>query len=161
MNTGVLPPGEGRAYWVVGDLYTILSGGEDTAGAFALLHAVVPPGGGPPPHIHSREDEAFYVLDGAVTFQADGREFTATAGTWITLARGSLHSFRNESATPAAMLIVATPAGLERFFAEVGVPVTDRAAVPPPVGPDEIARLLEAAPRYGVEIRPPQGAPHP
>lgn len=154
MNTAVLPPGEGRAYWVVGDLYTILSGGDDTGGAFALLHAVVPPGGGPPPHVHGREDEAFYVLDGAVTFHTDGREFTATAGTWITLARGSLHSFKNTGATPAAMLIVATPAGLERFFAEVGVPATDRTAAPPPVGPDEIARLLAVAPRYGIEIRP-------
>src|SRR5688500_19633671 len=99
MHTGVLRAGEGKAYWVVGDLYTILASGEDTGGAYALIHAVVPPGGGPPPHTHSREDEAFYVLEGELAFHADGREFAATPGAWVTLARGSLHSFRNTGTT--------------------------------------------------------------
>jgi mannose-6-phosphate isomerase-like protein (cupin superfamily) len=77
MNTGVLHAGKGPAYWVVGDLYTILAAGEDTGGAFALIHALVPPQSGPPPHLHHREDEAFYVLEGEVTFQADGRTIAA------------------------------------------------------------------------------------
>src|SRR6186997_1893834 len=106
MNTRVQNAGEGRAYWVVGDLYTILASGEDTGGAYAMIHAVVPPGGGPPPHIHRREDEAFYVLEGTVAFQADGRDIPAAAGAWLTLPRGSLHTFRNNGTTPAKMLIV-------------------------------------------------------
>jgi quercetin dioxygenase-like cupin family protein len=64
MNNGVMVAGEGRSIWVVGDRYTIKCSGKDTSGAYALLEAVIPPGAGPPPHIHSREDEAFYVLDG-------------------------------------------------------------------------------------------------
>lgn len=150
MNTGVLRAGEGKAYWVVGDLYTILSPGEDTGGAFALIHALVPPGGGPPPHIHRREDEAFYVLEGELTFHADGRDFAGTTGAWVTLPKGSRHTFRNTGSTPARMLIFVTPSGLEKYFAEVGVPATG--GDPPPVTPADIERLLAAAPRYGLEI---------
>lgn len=72
--------GEGKSYWVVGHLNTVLASGEDTGGAHALLHAVVPPGGGPSLHVHRREDEAFYVLEGEVGFHADGRDIAATAG---------------------------------------------------------------------------------
>jgi quercetin dioxygenase-like cupin family protein len=112
MQTDVLGAGEGRAFWIVGDLYTILASGEDTGGAFALIHAVVPPGGGPLPHVHRREDEAFYVLEGELTFHADGRDIAATAGAWVTLAKGSRHFFRNIGSTAAKMLIVVTPSGL-------------------------------------------------
>src|SRR5262245_22914564 len=154
MDLNVLQAGEGKAYWVVGDLYTILASGDDTGGAYALIHALVPPGGGPPPHIHRRDDEAFYVLEGEVTIHADGQSTTATAGTWITLAKGSRHSFRNNGAAPARMLILVTPSGLEKFFAEVGVEATDRTAAPP-VTPADIERLVAVAPRYGMEIQPP------
>jgi quercetin dioxygenase-like cupin family protein len=155
MRTGVLLANQGPAYWVVGDLYTILTSGEDTGGAFALIHAVVPPGGGPPPHVHRREDEAFYVLEGELTFQADRRSFPAVAGSWITLPKGSLHTFRNGGSTSARMLIVVTPSGLEKFFAEVGEEVKDRSLPPPPVTPAAIEKLLAVAPRYGIEIPPP------
>src|SRR5437868_6099698 len=155
MRTGVRRAGEGRAYWVVGDLYTILAPGEDTGGAYALIHAEVPPGGGPPPHVHRREDEAFYVLEGELAFHADAHDIRATAGTWITLARGSLHTFRNTGTTTARVLIVVTPSGLERFFAEVGQEVADRSAAPPPMTPADIEKLLAAAPRYGLEIPSP------
>jgi quercetin dioxygenase-like cupin family protein len=155
MQTGVLAAGEGKAYWVVGDLYTILASGEDTGGAYALIHAVVPPGGGPPPHVHRREDEAFYVLEGELAFQADGRNFPATSGAWVTLPRGSLHTFKNSGTTTARMLIVVTPAGLDRFFAEVGTAAADRSAPPSPVTDADIDRLLAIAPRYGIDIQPP------
>ena len=128
--------------------------GEDTGGAFALVEAVVPPGGGPPPHVHSREDEAFYVLEGELTFHADGRDFTAGPGAWITLAKGSLHHFLNRSPDPARMLILVTPAGLEQYFLEVGREAADGETSLPPT-PEDIDRLLEAAPRYGLDIRLP------
>ena len=152
MRTGVLKAGEGKSYWVVGDLYTILASGEDTGGAYALMHAVVPPGGGPPPHVHRREDEAFYVLEGEVAFHADGRDFAATVGTWVTLPKGSKHTFNNTGLATAKMLIFFKPSGLERYFAEVGLEATDRSLPPPPVTPAEIERLLAVAPKYGLEI---------
>lgn len=155
MQTGFTRPGEGRSVWVVGDRYTIKTGGEETGEAFALVEAWVPPGSGPPPHMHTREDEAFYVLEGTLTFHADGQSFEAGPGAWITLARGSLHRFENRGEGPARMLILVTPAGLERFFLEVGKPVvTGEPAEGRPL-PEDIGRLLGVAPRYGLEIRGP------
>jgi len=120
MNNGVMAAGEGRSIWVVGDRYTIKCSGNDTSGAYALLEAVVPPGAGPPPHIHSREDEAFFVLEGELQFHVEGRSFMASSAAWVTLARGSVHFFKNTGSEPARMLIVVTPAGLEDFFLEIG-----------------------------------------
>jgi quercetin dioxygenase-like cupin family protein len=154
MQTGVQRAGEGKAYWVVGDLYTILASGDDTNRAYALIEATVPPGGGPPSHVHRREDEAFYVLEGELAFQADGRDIAATAGAWVTLPKGSRHTFRNSGAKAARMLIVVTPSGLEKFFAEVGQEATDRTTAPI-VTPADIERLLAVAPKYGLEIQPP------
>src|SRR5437660_3040492 len=109
-------PGQGRTVAVVGDVYRFLATGEDTDGRYALWEAIVPPGGGPPPHIHSREEEGFYVLDGEIALMVDGQRFVASAGTFANLPRGSLHAFRNETDRPARMLISVAPAGLEQMF---------------------------------------------
>jgi quercetin dioxygenase-like cupin family protein len=152
MQTGVLRAGEGKSYWVVGDRYTFLATGEDTGGAYALMHALVPPHSGPPPHVHRREDETFYVLEGELTFQVDGRTIVASAGAFVTLPRGSLHAFRNTGATPAKMLILVNPSGLEKFFAEVGQEATGGSAPAPP----DIEKLLAVAPKYGLEVHVPK-----
>ncbi len=152
MKTNILRAGQGKSIWVVGDLYTILASCEDTGGAYALIRAEVPPQSGPPAHVHHREDEAFYILEGKVLFEADGRTMEAAAGSWVTLPRGTRHSFKNVGETTARLLIVVHPSGLEKFFQEVGTPATDELAGPPP--PD-IDKLLAVAPRYGLEIQPP------
>lgn len=153
MNTNVLHAGQGRSVWVVGDFYTFLATGEVTNGAYALIHATVPPGGGPPPHIHRREDEAFFVLEGQIAFQVDGRCISATTGAWVTLPKGTLHAFRNAGTTPGKMLILVSPSGLEKFFEEVG-----HASKEESVRPAAIEKLLAVAPKYGIEIHlPPQG----
>ncbi len=151
MKLAVQQSGEGQSVWVVGDLYTTLASGEDTGGAYALLHALVPPGGGPPPHRHHREDEAFYILEVEITCHADGRSYTARAGSWVSLPKGSLHSFKNVGTAPARMLILVNPSGLEKYFAEVGQKAVPGSA-PPPVTPAEIERLQAVAPKYGLEI---------
>ena len=156
MKTEFLNPRQGKSVWVVGDLYTFKATGEDTGGAFALVEALVTPGGGPPPHRHSREDEAFYVLDGEIRFHADGRSFTAGPGSWITLAKGSVHNFSNQSGKPARMLILVTPAGFENCFVEVGRPAAEGDETPCPPTPEEIERLIATAPKYGVEIFAPE-----
>jgi quercetin dioxygenase-like cupin family protein len=157
MDTGILRSGEGRSIWVVGDRYTIKASGQETGGAFALIETQVTPGGGPPPHIHHREDEAFYVIEGELVFHADGQDLAAGAGSWITLARGSLHHFKNTGDRPARMLIVVAPAGLEQFFLEVGRPAgAEDGGEPLAPTPEEIERLLAIAPQYGIEIRLPQ-----
>ena len=147
--------GEGRTIGVVGDIYRFLATGEDTDGRYAVMEAIVPPGGGPPPHIHSREEEGFYILEGEITFQLGEERFVAGAGTFANMPIGSLHSFKNESSKPAKMLISVAPAGLEKMFFEVGVPVASGATSVPPPTREEIEKLLEIAPRYGIEIKLP------
>ncbi len=148
-------PGEGRTIGVVGDIYRFLATGEDTDGRYALLEAIVPPGGGPPPHIHSREEEGFYILEGEITFQLGEERFVAVAGTFTNMPVGSLHSFKNESSKPVKMLISVAPAGLEKMFFEIGQPVAPGATSAPPPTREEIEKLLEIAPCYGIEIKLP------
>ncbi len=147
--------GEGRTIAVVGDVYRFLATGEDTNGAYAIWEADVPPGGGPPPHVHSREEEGFYILEGEITFQIGEQRIVASAGMFANMPIGTPHSFRNESTRPAKMLISVAPAGLERMFFEVGQPVVPDATTAPPPTKAEIEKLLVAAPRYGIEIRLP------
>lgn len=145
-------PGEGRTIVVVGDVYRFLAVGAETGGQYAQWEAIVPPGGGPPPHIHSREEEGFYVLEGEITFQIGEERILATAGTFANMPRGVLHSFKNEGVMPARMIISVAPAGLEEMFAEVGREVPAGTTIAAPPTREEIGRLLEAAPRYGLEI---------
>src|SRR5216684_2171183 len=115
--------GEGRTIAVVGDVYRFLAVGEDTDGKYALWEAIVPPGGGPPPHVHSREEEGFYVLEGEITLLVGDRQLVAGPGMFANMPVGTLHSFKNETDRPARMLISVAPAGLEKMFLEVGQPV--------------------------------------
>src|SRR4051812_2783494 len=148
-------PGEGRTIAVVGDVYRFLATGEDTNGKYAVWEAVVGPGGGPPPHVHSREEEGFYILEGEITFTINGERIVATAGMFANMPVGTPHSFKNESNKPAKMLISVAPAGLEKMFFEVGVPLPEGATTALPPTKEEIEKLLAVAPKYGVEIRLP------
>lgn len=146
-------PSEGRTIAVVGDVYRFLATGAETNGKYAMWEAIVPPGGGPPPHVHSREEESFYILEGTITFHVDGKPVVATAGMFANMPVGTLHSFTNASDRPAKMIISVAPAGLEQMFFEVGVPLAQGAASALPPTSAEIETLLAIAPRYGVEIR--------
>ena len=148
-------PTEGRTLAVAGDVYRFLALGEDTDGKCALWETIVPPGGGPPPHVHSREEEGFYVLEGEITFQIGGERLVAGAGTFANMPVGTPHSLKSESERPAKMLVSVAPAGLERMFFEVGQPLDQGATTAAPMTKEEIEKLLTAAPRYGVEIRLP------
>jgi quercetin dioxygenase-like cupin family protein len=149
-------PGIGRTVGVVGDVYRFLATGNETDGRYAMWEALVPPGGGPPPHVHSREQESFYVLEGEITLTVNGDRVVAKAGTFANLPPGTPHSFRNDSDHPAKMLISVAPAGLERMFFEIGVPLAEGATTALPPAKDEIDKLLALSPQYGIEIRLPQ-----
>ncbi len=148
-------PGEGRTVAVVGDVYRFLATGEDTNGKYALLEAIVPPGGGPPPHVHSREEEGFYILEGEITFTIGDKRLVASAGMFANMPVGTPHSFKNESSRPAKLLISVAPAGLEQMFFEFGVPVPEGSTTALPPTKEEIEKLLAIAPRYGIEIKLP------
>ncbi len=147
---------QGRTVAVVGDVYRFLATGEETNGKYAMWEAIVPPGGGPPPHVHSREEEGFYILEGEITFTINGERVVATAGMFANMPVGTPHSFKNESGKPAKMVISVAPAGLEQMFFDVGVPLAEGATTALPPTKSEIEKLLAIAPNYGVEIRLPE-----
>ena len=149
-------PTDGRSIVVVGDVYRFLATGEDTNGKYAQWEAIVPPGGGPPPHVHSREEEGFYILEGEITFHVGAERIVASAGMFANMPVGTPHSFKNESNKPAKMLISIAPAGLEKMFFEVGQPIAQGATTAAAPTKEEIERLLAVAPRYGIEIKLPK-----
>jgi quercetin dioxygenase-like cupin family protein len=150
-----VPPGEGKSFWLTTGLYTLKAVGEETDGAFALSELRSPPGAGGRLHIHHREDESYYVLEGEFEFLKDGHTFTAGAGSFVHLPKGRPHMHRNAGDTPARALVLATPAGQEKFFEEAGVPATEGSTAPAPPGPQEVERILAIAQKYGQEVLPP------
>ena len=149
------PDGAGKTLWMVGtDLVTFKATGEDTGGAYALFDSLVLPGGGPPPHIHHREAESFYVLEGMFEFLAGDHWIKAAPGSFVHVPKGALHTLRNAGDEVVRLLTLVVPAGLDGFFEEVGEPGTD---ISSPPGPPDIEKLLATAPKYGLEIPPPPG----
>jgi quercetin dioxygenase-like cupin family protein len=143
-----------RSVWYNGWLMTFLATGEETQGQFALIEAVGTRGNVPPPHIHHREDEIFYVLEGEVVVSVDDRTIKVTPGTMVFLPRDVRHSFTIES-EQLWMLQLLTPAGLERWFKEFSVPAP--AMTLPPAdepGYHEVQRMLDSAAQYGLEFVP-------
>src|ERR1700729_125123 len=140
---------------VVGDTYTILVSGADTAGRYTLIDMHVPPGGGPPPHRHDFE-EMFTILDGEIELTFRGVSTVARAGETVNVPANAPHVFRNASEHPARLLCLCSPAGQEEFFQEVGVPVSRRTEAPPTLDDDAtaafIAKAIALAPKYRTEL---------
>jgi quercetin dioxygenase-like cupin family protein len=141
-----------RSVWYNGWLMTFLATAEDTQGKFALIEAVARRGNVPPPHIHHREEETFYVLEGEVTFSVGGQTIKATPGTMVFLPRDVVHSFVIDS-EQLRILILLTPAGFEGLFKEFSVPASAM-TLPPAEEPSysELQKMLAAAPRFGTEF---------
>ena len=144
--------GAGRTYWGPGDLYTFLVTGAESAGSYFAMEAVVPPGGGPPLHIHRNESETFYVLAGHCTFCLDDKVFVAGAGDFVNIPIGTRHFFRNDSVEPVRMILTFTPSGIEKFFEETLEPASDPTQAAPDNFAEVVARYAAAAPRYGLEF---------
>jgi mannose-6-phosphate isomerase-like protein (cupin superfamily) len=151
-----VPPGEGEAVWLLGDTYTLKISGEQTGGAFTLLEAVVPLGGGPPPHIHHLEDEVFVILEGELLVTVAGRTLPAPVGTVISVPKGTQHSYAVVGTTPVRMLFLYVPAGMEKMFDEIGKPAQSGVAAPP-ASEEDVAKLLSVAAKYNFTIVPPEG----
>lgn len=144
----LLKPGETRLenpLNILGDQVLLKLGGRDTAGQLTVMMGITPPKAGPPLHRHSREDESFYVLEGEYLFEVDGKQFHAGPGTFAFLPRGTAHTFQNVTDTPAKLLIITQPAGVEDFFVEVD------AAMRGMTEPD-MAVLLPIFHKFGMEL---------
>jgi mannose-6-phosphate isomerase-like protein (cupin superfamily) len=151
----VVEPNKGKHISIVGDINTIVAFKEDTGGTYSFIEAKVFPGGGPPPHIQTREHEGFYIIEGQITFMVDKQRIEAKPGTFVNVPPNVLHSFKNETNEIAKLIIVLSPAGLEHFFVLVGAEVSDINIKPTPFTNEQIQKLVTIAPKYGMEIKPP------
>ncbi len=140
---------------VVGNTYTILLSGEDTAGRYSLIDMYVPPGGGPPPHRHDFE-ESFIVLEGEIEATFRGQKVSLRTGQVIQIPANAPHQFRNNSTQPARLLCICSPAGQEGMFREIGVEVPTRTTVlpkPAAAAAEALkARAQALAPKYNTEF---------
>jgi mannose-6-phosphate isomerase-like protein (cupin superfamily) len=139
-----LQPDEGKVLDVLGEILTIKVAGEQTDGAYTIIQEVSPPSGGPPLHLHHREDEAFYVLEGEYEIQCGDGRINAMPGMFVFAPRKIPHTFRNVSAGHAKVLAVVTPAGIEKFFEELSEVAKQ--------GPLDLGRVKEIAERYEIEL---------
>lgn len=136
-------PGEGEQLWFVGTLATIKVPGEAVGGRYALIEFVFPRGASPPLHTHP-QDESYIVLEGRLTVQGGDQRFELEPGATFAAPMGVAHTFRVDSET-ARVLVLSTPAGIELFVREAGVPAT--AATLPPAdtprpSPEELERIF-------------------
>ncbi len=142
---------------VVGDTYTILLSGADTAGRFCLIDMHIPPGGGPGSHRHNFE-ESFILQEGELEATFRGEKSTIRARETLNIPANAPHQFHNASDQPVRLLCFCSPAGQEDFFHEIGVPVATRTTPPPPLDADGqaafMAKAEALAPQYHTELLP-------
>ena len=151
----LLKKGQGKSVWSLGGRFTLKVTQENADGRFSLVEALAFRSTEPPLHIHHREDEAWYILDGHMTFYVGDESIEADAGSFVFAPSGLPHTFTVD-VEPTRVLVFASPAGFEHFALELGEPATsDKApadlAVP---GPDVLGPV---AARYGIEV---VGPPH-
>jgi mannose-6-phosphate isomerase-like protein (cupin superfamily) len=146
-----LGPGEGEQVQVVTDLVRILADTASTGGMCNIFESRTMPGGGPPLHRHSVDDEFFFILHGRFEFVLDGRRFVAEPGAFLVAPRGSTHTFTNAGSGPGRMLVITMPGGLDGPFREAAAAVVPQAAPDPAV----LGRIFG---RHGIEfLGPPLG----
>ena len=153
LNVGATPPispldsallvrmNEGRTLNAFGETFVILLDGKQTGEKFTAFLSISPPGGGPGPHYHEREDEWFYIVEGRVDFFLDGTWTELSPGGCVYSPRGSVHGFKNSTDQPIRVFINITPSGIEHFFAEAA----EEWAKPE----RDMSRIIGLAEKYG------------
>jgi quercetin dioxygenase-like cupin family protein len=146
-----MPPAEpsGAAYWSLGHLVTVHVPGENTEGRFSFLEHLSPPAERPPLHIHNREGQLWYVLEGELTVNLAGQTRRCGPGEWAYGPPGVPHTHEVTSRTPARILEVNSPAGFEDFVAAAGQPAEELRL---PAGPPDFSRAIALAPDYGIDL---------
>jgi len=158
VEPSVIGAGQGDAYWFLGALATIKASTETTGGSVAVIEHLAPRGHGSPLHVHTREDEWFYVLEGELTFWVDGQVSVAPAGSFVYGPKGLPHTFVVSSET-ARFLLVTEPAGFEAFTRALGQPAPRLEIPPPATEPPDVEGLAQLAATFGLQIIGPPGIP--
>ena len=148
-----LPAGEGETLWVLGVFVTLKVQSEE----ISLYEVIGPPEAGPPPNIHYQQDEAFYVLEGVLSFLRGDETIEAGPGSLVWIPRGTLHTFKYVGQSMGKVLLASTfPGSHERFFRDVGIPVSDIATFEPPEGPPDIEKVLSSGERNDIHFVLPE-----
>lgn len=142
--------GDGISVWVLGVLVTIKALGNETGGSYSLFEEVIYPGQGLPRHVHTMEDETWYMLEGELMWDLGGREFHGKKGSFIHLPRFIPHSFKNKSKKPARMVLMFAPGGVEQWYLDVGEKASDLKAMPPRVTHEVFSQALCRGKEYGI-----------
>ena len=147
----MLRSGEGKAVGAIGLAITTKTDGDSTRGAYSLFEYAIPAGvNGPPPHVHTREDESFVCLAGRLEVTLGGTTYEMGHGDYLLLPRDVTHTFRNPYDEQARVVSVVSPAGLERYYEAL-------ASMPP--GPRDMTKMTAIMAEFGIELRLPAGAP--
>jgi len=141
----VVPPSEGNALHVVGDIIRIKVAGTVAARPFSMIEEETPPNGGPPLHNHSREDETFYIMEGEFEFRVGDTTVRPQPGSYVLAPRGIPHTFKNVGQQAGRMMVTISPPGFEAFFEDVD-------ALGDSASPETLMGLAE---KYGLEFLPP------
>ena len=153
-----LEPGAGELHWFLGTLATVKVGAKESGGRVCVVEMRCPQGFGAPLHVHNREDEWFYVLEGEMTFYVGDEVVEARAGSFAYGPAGLPHTFTIDSPGGARFLLVAEPSGFEDFLAALAEPATAPTLPPPSVEPPDLERVTAVAAEYGIEILGPPPA---
>jgi len=147
-------PGKGRATWAMSSLFEHLVEGDATGGTLGAALVTQPPGVATPLHRHTREAEAFFLIEGRMSYQAGEELFELYSGCFIYLPRSLPHAFRIRGEAPARMLALTVPAGILGLYDDVGLPATEH-RLPGDDGQSpevEIPKWVDVSPRYGLEV---------
>jgi quercetin dioxygenase-like cupin family protein len=147
MNPVLTPIDGGKKLNVLGIPMVIRIHGRDTGGVVSAVESHDVPGGGPPPHIHEREDETFQILEGEYEWMVGDKKFVAQKGMTIFAPRGIAHTYRYLGKTPGRLMCVITPSGFEGFFEEVGAMS--------PQQQQDIPGVIAVGKKFGLQILPP------
>ena len=148
MNPIQIPSAGGTHVNILGIPMVIRLHGRDTNGVISAVESHDVPGGGPPPHIHHREDETFQILEGDYEWTVGDKKFVAKKGDTVFAPRGIAHTYRYLGQTPGRLMCIITPSGFEGFFEEIGAMTPEQQ--------QEIPRVMEVAKKFGLEFLPPQ-----
>lgn len=144
---------DGKEFVLAGIVMKRLLSGEQTSGQFCLFENKSGGNTRTPIHVHASDDETLYIIEGELTAVLDGQARRLTAGESVFLPRGVPHQLVNVSGTPAKYILVGTPALFERFLEAAGRELHPDDVVGPPT-PNDIERLRQAAPKFGITLLP-------
>jgi quercetin dioxygenase-like cupin family protein len=147
-------PDEGDAIWMLNSLYEVRASSDETGGQLTAMEMTIPPGMGPPPHVHEG-GESVCVLEGQVRYHIGGETYEGGPGTFFYIPPGIEENFEPADGNTVRLLVIYTPGGLDKFFSEAGEPAQRREVPTPSDTPPDLERLGAIAAKHGLHLKVP------